>query len=125
MTLGSPRLHLRVTDSTNERAKALAAAGAPHGLLVTASEQSVCDDHAHGPVDEEGPEAPAERGHGPRAFLGQTEALAPVTEVGAHLLGCRAWPREPRSDCLPVVHPTTVLRAIFDTYRWVTRPTSG
>jgi BirA family biotin operon repressor/biotin-[acetyl-CoA-carboxylase] ligase len=37
--LGSPRLHLRVTDSTNERAKALAA-GAPHGLLVTASEQT-------------------------------------------------------------------------------------
>lgn len=37
--LGKPRLHLRVTDSTNERAKALAA-GAPHGLLVTASEQT-------------------------------------------------------------------------------------
>lgn len=37
--LGTPRLHLRVTDSTNERAKALAA-GAPHGLLVTASEQT-------------------------------------------------------------------------------------
>jgi BirA family biotin operon repressor/biotin-[acetyl-CoA-carboxylase] ligase len=39
-TLGSPRLHLRLTDSTNERARALAAAGAPHGTLVTASEQS-------------------------------------------------------------------------------------
>jgi BirA family biotin operon repressor/biotin-[acetyl-CoA-carboxylase] ligase len=39
MTLGAPRLHLRTTDSTNERAKALAA-GAPHGLLVTASEQT-------------------------------------------------------------------------------------
>jgi BirA family biotin operon repressor/biotin-[acetyl-CoA-carboxylase] ligase len=39
VTLGVPRLHLRVTDSTNERAKALAA-GAPHGLLVTASEQT-------------------------------------------------------------------------------------
>jgi BirA family biotin operon repressor/biotin-[acetyl-CoA-carboxylase] ligase len=38
--LGSPRLHLRRTDSTNERARALAAAGAPHGTLVTASEQS-------------------------------------------------------------------------------------
>jgi len=37
--LGTPRLHLRVTDSTNDRAKALAAAGAPHGTLVTASEQ--------------------------------------------------------------------------------------
>ena len=38
--LGRPRLHLRVTDSTNERARALAAAGAPHGTLVTAAEQT-------------------------------------------------------------------------------------
>ena len=38
--LGSPRLHLRATDSTNDRAKALAARGAPHGTLVTAGEQS-------------------------------------------------------------------------------------
>lgn len=38
--LGSPRLHLRLTDSTNERARALAASGAPHGTLVTAREQS-------------------------------------------------------------------------------------
>ena len=38
--IGSPRVHHRLTDSTNERAKALAAAGAPHGTLVTAHEQS-------------------------------------------------------------------------------------
>lgn len=38
--LGSPRLHLRRTDSTNERARRLAIAGAPHGTLVTAEEQS-------------------------------------------------------------------------------------
>jgi BirA family biotin operon repressor/biotin-[acetyl-CoA-carboxylase] ligase len=38
--LGHPRVHLRRTDSTNERARALARAGAPHGTLVTASEQS-------------------------------------------------------------------------------------
>ncbi|MEY2517277.1 MAG: BirA family transcriptional regulator [bacterium] len=37
--LGTPRLHLRTTDSTNERARALAIAGAPHGTLVTAGEQ--------------------------------------------------------------------------------------
>ena len=37
--LGLPRLHLRVTDSTNLRARELAAAGAPHGTLVTAGEQ--------------------------------------------------------------------------------------
>jgi len=38
--LGVPRLHLRLTDSTNDRARALAIAGAPHGTLVTAAEQS-------------------------------------------------------------------------------------
>jgi BirA family transcriptional regulator, biotin operon repressor / biotin---[acetyl-CoA-carboxylase] ligase len=38
--LGSPRVHLRRTDSTNERARELAAGGAPHGTLVTASEQT-------------------------------------------------------------------------------------
>jgi BirA family transcriptional regulator, biotin operon repressor / biotin---[acetyl-CoA-carboxylase] ligase len=36
----SPRLHLRLTDSTNERARELAASGAPHGSLVTADEQT-------------------------------------------------------------------------------------
>ena len=38
--LGRPRLHLRSTDSTNTRARELAVAGAPHGTLVTAGEQS-------------------------------------------------------------------------------------
>ena len=38
--LGLPRVHHRLTDSTNERAKQLAAAGAPHGTIVTADEQS-------------------------------------------------------------------------------------
>jgi BirA family biotin operon repressor/biotin-[acetyl-CoA-carboxylase] ligase len=38
--LGTPRLHLRLTDSTNERARALAGRGAPHGTLVTAAEQT-------------------------------------------------------------------------------------
>lgn len=37
--LGLPRLHLRRTDSTNARARELAARGAPHGTLVTAAEQ--------------------------------------------------------------------------------------
>jgi BirA family biotin operon repressor/biotin-[acetyl-CoA-carboxylase] ligase len=39
-TLGNPRLHLRRTDSTNNRVRELALAGAPHGTLVTAAEQS-------------------------------------------------------------------------------------
>jgi BirA family biotin operon repressor/biotin-[acetyl-CoA-carboxylase] ligase len=38
--LGSPRLHLRRTASTNQRARELAGAGAPHGTLVTAAEQT-------------------------------------------------------------------------------------
>jgi BirA family biotin operon repressor/biotin-[acetyl-CoA-carboxylase] ligase len=38
--IGSPRLHFRRTDSTNERARELARAQAPHGTLVTALEQS-------------------------------------------------------------------------------------
>jgi BirA family biotin operon repressor/biotin-[acetyl-CoA-carboxylase] ligase len=38
--IGHPRVHYRLTDSTNERARALAAAGAAHGTLVTADEQS-------------------------------------------------------------------------------------
>jgi BirA family biotin operon repressor/biotin-[acetyl-CoA-carboxylase] ligase len=40
VTLGRPRLHLRETTSTNERARELAAAGAPHGTLVTTSLQT-------------------------------------------------------------------------------------
>ncbi len=39
-SLGLPRVHHRLTDSTNQRARELAARGAPHGTLVTATEQS-------------------------------------------------------------------------------------
>jgi BirA family biotin operon repressor/biotin-[acetyl-CoA-carboxylase] ligase len=38
--IGTPRVHHRLTDSTNERAKLLADAGTLHGTLVTADEQS-------------------------------------------------------------------------------------
>jgi BirA family biotin operon repressor/biotin-[acetyl-CoA-carboxylase] ligase len=38
--IGIPRVHRRVVDSTNERAKELAVRGAPHGTLVTADEQT-------------------------------------------------------------------------------------
>lgn len=40
MSLGRPRVHYRATTSTNDRARELAVAGAPHGTLVTASAQS-------------------------------------------------------------------------------------
>lgn len=38
--LGLPRVHLRQADSTNDRARELAVAGARHGTLVTADEQT-------------------------------------------------------------------------------------
>jgi len=38
--IGEPRIHHDVTDSTNERARELAGAGAAHGTLVTAAEQT-------------------------------------------------------------------------------------
>jgi BirA family transcriptional regulator, biotin operon repressor / biotin---[acetyl-CoA-carboxylase] ligase len=38
--IGLPHAHHRTTDSTNARARELAAAGAPHGTLVTADEQT-------------------------------------------------------------------------------------
>jgi len=40
MTFGLPHRHFRRTDSTNSRARELAAAGAPHGTVVTAAEQT-------------------------------------------------------------------------------------
>jgi BirA family biotin operon repressor/biotin-[acetyl-CoA-carboxylase] ligase len=40
MSLGAPRRHYRRTDSTNMRARELAAAGAPHGTVITAAEQT-------------------------------------------------------------------------------------
>ncbi|MDQ3935611.1 MAG: biotin--[acetyl-CoA-carboxylase] ligase [Actinomycetota bacterium] len=38
--IGTPRVHHRLTDSTNQRAKELAGAGAPHGTIVSADEQA-------------------------------------------------------------------------------------
>ena len=40
MTFGFPHRHFARTDSTNTRARELAAAGAPHGTVVTAGEQA-------------------------------------------------------------------------------------
>jgi BirA family biotin operon repressor/biotin-[acetyl-CoA-carboxylase] ligase len=40
MSFGRPHRHYRSTDSTNTRARELAAAGAPHGTVVTATEQN-------------------------------------------------------------------------------------
>jgi BirA family biotin operon repressor/biotin-[acetyl-CoA-carboxylase] ligase len=40
MSFGSPHRHFRATESTNDRARELAEAGAPHGTVVTAGEQT-------------------------------------------------------------------------------------
>jgi BirA family transcriptional regulator, biotin operon repressor / biotin---[acetyl-CoA-carboxylase] ligase len=40
MSFGAPHRHFAKTDSTNTRARELAAAGAPHGTVVTAAEQT-------------------------------------------------------------------------------------
>jgi BirA family transcriptional regulator, biotin operon repressor / biotin---[acetyl-CoA-carboxylase] ligase len=40
VTLGQPRVHLRLVDSTNAHVRELAGRGAPHGTLVTAREQT-------------------------------------------------------------------------------------
>lgn len=40
VSLGAPRVHYRIVDSTNARARELAERGAPHGTLVTATEQT-------------------------------------------------------------------------------------
>jgi len=40
LTFGRPHHHYRLTDSTNARARELAEAGAPHGTVVTAEQQT-------------------------------------------------------------------------------------
>jgi BirA family transcriptional regulator, biotin operon repressor / biotin---[acetyl-CoA-carboxylase] ligase len=40
VSFGRPHRHYRQTESTNDRARELAAAGAPHGTVVTAAEQT-------------------------------------------------------------------------------------
>jgi len=40
VSFGSPHLHLRLADSTNEHGRRLAEAGAPSGTVITATEQS-------------------------------------------------------------------------------------
>jgi BirA family biotin operon repressor/biotin-[acetyl-CoA-carboxylase] ligase len=70
--IGRPRHHFRTTTSTNLEAARLAAAGAPHGTLVTASEQS------------------AGRGRQGRRWLapaGQALLLSLVLRAGSSLVG--------------------------------------
>ena len=83
---GLPHRHLRSTDSTNERARELAEAGAPSGTIVTASEQS------------------AGRGRHGRAWA------APAGK--ALLLSAILRPLAPRDALLPLAVPLAVCEAV-------------
>jgi BirA family transcriptional regulator, biotin operon repressor / biotin---[acetyl-CoA-carboxylase] ligase len=88
MTLGSPRLHLRVVDSTSDRAKQLAGGDAAHGTLVTATEQTA--------------------GHG-RQGRGWT---APAGEALLMSLVLRRW-----TEVLPLAAAVGVAEAVGDAAR--------
>lgn len=92
----------------------------PGRLAVAVGDQAVCDQGAQTPVDGEGAQAPAGARDGSGARLGQAQLLSAVSEVGTGVLGGRAGSGQPRSDCLPVVHPSTVLRPFCDADRWGT-----
>jgi BirA family biotin operon repressor/biotin-[acetyl-CoA-carboxylase] ligase len=83
---GNPRLHLRTADSTNERARELAEAGAPSGTVVTADAQT------------------AGRGRSGRAW---------TTPAGkALLLSALLRPLDERHLLLPLAVPVAVCEAI-------------
>jgi BirA family biotin operon repressor/biotin-[acetyl-CoA-carboxylase] ligase len=92
--IGRPRVHFRVTDSTNERARALAAKGAPHGTLVTADEQTA----GRGRQGREWVAAPGSslllslvlRGAGPALPLAAAVAVCEALPVEAEI----KWPND-------------------------------
>jgi BirA family transcriptional regulator, biotin operon repressor / biotin---[acetyl-CoA-carboxylase] ligase len=83
---GHPHLHLRLTDSTNVRARELAADGAPNGTVITAAEQS------------------AGRGRRGRAWS------APAG--GALLYSAILRPLGPEQALLPLAVPVAVCEAV-------------
>jgi BirA family biotin operon repressor/biotin-[acetyl-CoA-carboxylase] ligase len=89
--LGAPRLHLRRTDSTNERLRELAAAGAPHGTLVTASEQT------------------AGRGRHGRSWLAPPGACLLCSLLVRGVVGCEV---APRPALLPLIAGVALCDAI-------------
>lgn len=91
--IGRPRLHLRELDSTNERARRLAAAGAPHGTLVSADHQSRGRGR-HGRRWE----APAGRAVLMSLVL-RDAARAPVASLGAAVAVCEACERSAAVRC--------------------------
>jgi BirA family transcriptional regulator, biotin operon repressor / biotin---[acetyl-CoA-carboxylase] ligase len=83
---GRPHRHYRATDSTNERARALVAAGAPSGTIVTAARQT------------------AGRGRHGRAWS------APASK--ALLMSAILRPLGPEHGLLPLAVPVAVCEAI-------------
>src|SRR3954463_4497024 len=83
MTFGHPHRHFRSTDSTNTRARELAAAGAPHGTVVTAAEQSAGRGRqgrgGAGPP-RQGPLSPARGAPPPRKALLYSAVVRPLAE---------------------------------------------
>lgn len=99
--IGRPRVHHRCTDSTNERAKELAAAGAPDGTLVTADEQTA----GRGRQGRSWVAAPGDallasvvvRGLEPRHALLPLAAAVAVCEASAEVAGVECaikWPND-------------------------------
>jgi BirA family biotin operon repressor/biotin-[acetyl-CoA-carboxylase] ligase len=101
VSFGSPHRHWRATDSTNERARELAEAGAPSGLVITADSQHAGRGRhgrrwsapAGGALLYSALLRPLERAHAllplavPMAVCEAIESLAP--------LGCRVkWPND-------------------------------
>ena len=85
-SFGHPHRHFRITDSTNERARELALAGAPCGTVVTAAEQT------------------AGRGRRGRAWTAPTGK--------ALLYSAILRPLEPGHRLLPLAAPLAVCEAV-------------
>jgi BirA family transcriptional regulator, biotin operon repressor / biotin---[acetyl-CoA-carboxylase] ligase len=83
---GAPRRHYRLTDSTNDRARELALAGAPSGTVLTAAEQS------------------AGRGRGGRRWRAPPGAALLVSAI--------LHPLDERHALLPLAVPLAVAEAI-------------
>jgi len=85
LALGLPRVHHRLTDSTNQRAKELARDGAPSGTVVTAAEQQ----HGRGRHGRRWV-APAGRALLMSLILRQVEPFGPPLALAAGLAVCEA-----------------------------------
>ncbi len=82
-------------------------------LPIAAVIEPVRDQGAQGPVDGQRAEPPAGAGDRGRSLLRQTEHAHRGARDRRRPLPRPRGAGEPRSDCLPVVHPNTVLRPVY------------